>query len=164
MVLEVLQRRLEPWKWAQWLAIGSWQGPAEWIIEADPLTTIWEVVQEFSVDHSAVIWHLKQTGKVKKINKWVPLESESHSVMSNSLQPHKLYRPRNFPGQNTGVSSRSLLQGIFPTQGLNPGLPHCRWVLYQLSYQGSLMSLSHTHTKNRCFEVSSSLILYNNSE
>ena len=31
----------------------------------------------------------------------------------------------------------SLLQGIFPTQGLNPGLLHCRWILYQLSYQGS---------------------------
>ena len=36
-----------------------------------------------------------------------------------------------------GVSSYSLLQGIFPTQGLNPGLPHCRWILYQLSHQGS---------------------------
>ena len=41
------------------------------------------------------------------------------------------------PGQNTGVGSLSLLQGIFPTQGLNPGLPHCRQILYQLSYQGS---------------------------
>ena len=36
------------------------------------------------------------------------------------------------PGQNTGVGSHSLLQGIFPTQGLNPGLLHCRWILYQL--------------------------------
>jgi len=45
--------------------------------------------------------------------------------------------PRNSPGQNTGVSSLSLLQGIFPTQGLNPGLPHCRWILYQLSNKGS---------------------------
>ena len=33
--------------------------------------------------------------------------------------------------------SLSLLQGIFPTQGQNPGLPHCRWILYQLSHQGS---------------------------
>jgi len=45
--------------------------------------------------------------------------------------------PRNSPGQNTGVGSCSLLQRIFPTQGLNPGLPHCRWILYELSYQGS---------------------------
>ena len=37
----------------------------------------------------------------------------------------------------TGVGSLSLLQGIFPTQGLNPGLPHCRWILYQVSYQGN---------------------------
>jgi len=40
------------------------------------------------------------------------------------------------PGQNTGVGSCSLLQGIFPTLGSNPGLPHCRWILYQLSQQG----------------------------
>ena len=46
--------------------------------------------------------------------------------------------PWNSPGQNTGVGSHSLLQGIFPTQESNPGLPHCRWILYQLSYQGSL--------------------------
>ena len=45
--------------------------------------------------------------------------------------------PWNSPGQNTGVDSLSLLQGIFPTQGLNPGLPLCRWILYQLSHQGS---------------------------
>ena len=41
------------------------------------------------------------------------------------------------PGQNTGVSSLSLLQGIVPTQGLNPDLSHCRWILYQLSHKGS---------------------------
>ena len=41
------------------------------------------------------------------------------------------------PGQNTGVGSHSLLQGSFPTQGSNPGLLHCRWILYQLSHQGS---------------------------
>ena len=57
--------------------------------------------------------------------------------MSNTLPPHGLYSPRNSPGQNTGVGSHSLLQGIFPTQGLNPGLLHCRWILYQVSHQGS---------------------------
>ena len=41
------------------------------------------------------------------------------------------------PGKNTGVGYHALLQGIFPTQGLNPGLPHCRWILYQLSHKGS---------------------------
>ena len=42
-----------------------------------------------------------------------------------------------FLGQNTGVGSLSLLQGIFPTQGSNPGLPHCRQILYQLTHKGS---------------------------
>ena len=61
-------------------------------------------------------------------------ESESHSVVSDSLRPRELYTPWNSPGQNTGVDSLSLLQGIFPTQGSNPGLLHCRWILYQLSH------------------------------
>ena len=51
--------------------------------------------------------------------------------------PPGLYSSWNSLGQNTGVSSLSLLQGIFPTQGLNPGLPHFRRILYQLSYKGS---------------------------
>ena len=44
------------------------------------------------------------------------------------------YSPWDSPGQNTGMGSLSLLQGIFPTQGSNPGLPHCRQILYQLSH------------------------------
>ena len=57
--------------------------------------------------------------------------------MSDCLRPHGLYSPWNSPGQNTGVSSLSLLQGIFPTQESNRGLLHCRRILYQLSYGGS---------------------------
>ena len=55
------------------------------------------------------------------------------------LWPHGLYlySPWNSPGQNTGVGSLSLLQEIFPTQGSNLGLPHCRSILYQLSHKGS---------------------------
>ena len=53
-------------------------------------------------------------------------ESESQSVVSDSLQPRGPYSPWNSPDQNTGVGSLSLLQGIFPTQGLNPGVQHCR--------------------------------------
>ena len=48
-----------------------------------------------------------------------------------------VHRPWNSPGQNIGTGSLSLLQGIFPTQGSNPGFPHCRWILYQLSHKGS---------------------------
>ena len=54
-----------------------------------------------------------------------------------ALWPHELSSPWNSPGQNTGVGSLSLLQQIFPTQGSNPGLPHCRWILRQLSHRGS---------------------------
>ena len=45
---------------------------------------------------------------------------------------------RDFPGKNTGVGCHALLPGIFPTQGSNAGLPHCRQILYHLSYQGNL--------------------------
>ena len=68
---------------------------------------------------------------------WYSDESESHSVVFDSLWPHGLYTPGNSPGQNTGVGSLYFLQGIFLTQGSNPGLLHCRQILYQLSHQGS---------------------------
>ena len=64
-------------------------------------------------------------------------ESESHSVVSDSLWPHGLYSSWNSPAHNTRVGSLSLLQGIFPTQGSNPGLLHYRQILYQLSHRGS---------------------------
>ena len=57
-------------------------------------------------------------------------KSESRSVMSNCLWPHGLYSPWNTPGQNSGVGSLSLLQGILPTQGSSQGLSHCRQILY----------------------------------
>ena len=80
--------------------------------------------------------------KIKHLSKKVTVcfcsfWSEICSVVSNSLWPHELYSPWHSPGQNTEVGSLSLLQGIFPTQGSNPGLLHCRWVLYQLSHKGS---------------------------
>ena len=61
-------------------------------------------------------------------------ESGSHSVVSDSLRPHGLYSPWNSPGQDTRVGSLSLLQGIFPTQGSDPRLLHCRQILYHLSH------------------------------
>ena len=63
--------------------------------------------------------------------------SESQSVVSDSLWSHGLYSPWNSPGQNIEVGSHSFLQGICPTQGLNPGLPHCRQIVYQLRHKGS---------------------------
>ena len=74
----------------------------------------------------------------------VSCESErvSCSVVSDSLPPHglqptRLLCPRNSPGKGTGVGCYYLLQGIFPTQGLNLSLLHCKQILYHLSHQGS---------------------------
>ena len=70
--------------------------------------------------------------------------------MSDYLQPHGLYSSWNSSGQNTGVGSLSLLQGIFPTQGLNWISLHCRRILYQRSYQGSP---NWIYELRFCFEV-----------
>ena len=71
-------------------------------------------------------------------------ESVSVSVVFDSLHPQRLeptrlLSPWDSPGKNTVVGGHSLLQGTFPTQGLNPGLLHCRQILDCLSQQGSPM-------------------------
>ena len=69
------------------------------------------------------------------------------------------------PGKKTGVGSHALLQGIFPTQGSNPGLPHCRRILYRLSHQGSPVSyriqspLSHIYFCVQCVFIFSMLMV-----
>ena len=60
---------------------------------------------------------------LQRLPQYQVLMSESCSVVSDSLWAHGLYSPWNSPGQDTGVGSLSLLQGIFPTQGSNPGSP-----------------------------------------
>ena len=69
------------------------------------------------------------------------------SLVSDSSRPHELQPTRllclwNSPGKNTGVDCHSLLQGIFPTQGSNPRLLHCRQILYSLSHLGSHLIVS----------------------
>ena len=94
----------------------------------------------------------------------------SHSIVSNSLQPHglqptRLLCPWNSAGKNTRVGSHSLLQGIFPTQGLNLGLLHCRQILHHLSHQESpensgsrqdiyihIYMYIHTHIKSSIYQ------------
>ena len=64
-------------------------------------------------------------------------ENVNCSVVSGTLWPRGLYLcPWDPPGKNTGVGCHSLLHGVFLTQGLIPGLPHCRQILYHLSHQG----------------------------
>ena len=67
----------------------------------------------------------------------IPLIFLVCSVVSNSLQPARLLCPWDSPGKNTEVGCHALLQGIFPSQGWNLGLPHCRQMLYCLNHQGS---------------------------
>ena len=81
-----------------------------------------------SINMEALGWRQRDGGRVP---------GESCSAVSDSLRPNGLYSPWNSPGQSTRVSSCSLLQGIFSTQGSNPGLLHCRQILYQLSHQRS---------------------------
>ena len=69
-------------------------------------------------------------------------ESVSHSVLPDSFQPMDCSLPassvhRDSLGKNTWVGCQFLLQGIFPTQESNPGLPHCRQILYHLNHEGS---------------------------
>ena len=93
----------------------------------------------------------KREGKSDGTGQWLPQVpaskrnlkwSVSPSVLSDSLWPHglqptRLLCPWDFPGKNNGEGCCSLLQGIFPTQGSNPGLLHCRQILYHLRHQGS---------------------------
>ena len=62
----------------QWLAVGNRQWLAETTVKADPLMATQEVAKELSIDHSMVIWHLKQIGKVKRLDRWV-----SHELIEN---------------------------------------------------------------------------------
>ena len=68
------------------------------------------------------------------LNQW---KSSQNFLRACSQVPTRLLHPWDFPGKSTGMGCHFLLQGIFLTQGLNPGLPHCRQTLYPLCHQGS---------------------------
>ena len=81
-----------------------------------------------STPGSSVLYYLPEV-------KWKSLSCVQ--LFAIPLQSHGLYRPWNSLGQNTGVGSLALLQGMFPTQGLNAGFPHCRRILYHMSHKRS---------------------------
>ena len=93
-------------------------------------TLIWKIQASNS-------WRKKHTDILDKMLEW-KWKSPSHVWLCNSTD----YSLWNSLGQNTGVGSFSLLQGIFPIEWSNPGLPHCRWIPYQLSYQEDEMPTS----------------------
>ena len=85
------------------------------------------------------VWKFVKSCKIEMKATWIVAETNIWNVLIVSIEDlKKLFAtPWNSPGQNTGVGGLSLLQGIFPTQRSNPGLPHCRWVFYQLNHKGS---------------------------
>ena len=137
-----------PWCWERLRAEGDgddrgWDG---WMASLTQWTWVWvDSASWWWTGRPGVLWFM---GSQRVRHEWAELNwtniwfygSEICSVVSDPLQPHELYSPWNSPGQNTGVCSLSLLQGIFPTQGLNPGLPHCRRILYQLSHKAKPMN------------------------
>ena len=111
-----------------------------------------EYMPKFCIRENQIICKIN----IKNVWKWkLILNVSESSVVPNSLQPDGLYSSWNSPGQNIGVGSLSLFQGIFLTQESNQGLLHCRWILYQLSYEGS----SNMYAKDmlihgkHCFKV-----------
>ena len=87
------------------------------------------------------------------------VRNNSDTKWNCAVPPYMLYSPWNSPRQNTRVGNCFLLQGIFPTQGLNPRLPHCRQILYQLNHQGSpriLQWLSNLSLLQRIFPTQES--------
>ena len=95
-----------------------------------------------NLDNSSSVYPIKTLETSQTLHLVGPLlSSVSRSVLSGSLQPHGLWPARilcpwNSPGKHSQVGSRSLLQEIFPTQGLNAGFLHCRWILNHVSHQG----------------------------
>ena len=87
-------------------------------------------------------------------------ESESRSVMSDSLWPHGLYiQSVEFSRPECWSGSLSLLQGIFPTQGSNPGLQHCRQILYHWAICiNCICVISHIKYMLKNFQQNSELL------
>ena len=104
------------------------------LLFCSPTHLPWEVALPDLVGQDLL--HLPQPVDIKSWEK-----RKSLSCVRLFVTPWTMYSPWNSPGQNTRVGSLSLLQGIFSTQGLNPGLPHCKQILYQLSHKGSPRTL-----------------------
>ena len=111
---------------------------AGWNVYVNRVKSVDSVVKSFKPHSLFLSPYCNPLASCKNI--WHPVIS--CSAMFDSLWPHglwptRLLHPWDFPGKNTGVGCHFLLQEIFPTQGLNPALLHCRQTLYHLSHQGN---------------------------
>ena len=111
--------------------------------------TLYEDITRWSILKSDWLYSLQP--KMEKVKVRVKLLSHARLFATPWIVAcTKFLRPWDFQGKSTGVGCHFLLQGIFPTQGLNPGLSHCRQTLYHLSHQGSpKMEKLYTVSKNK---------------
>ena len=141
----------------EWVAI-SFSNAWKWKVKVKSLSRVWLLATPWTAAHQA-----PPSMGFSRLEYWsgVPLPSPSgvcHKFHMAALKgkvtvaqscltlSDPMDSPWNSPGQNTGEGDLTLLQGILPTQGLNPGLPHCRWILYQLSHQGSPLFTTNLST------------------
>ena len=114
----------------------------------------WRIVWKFlktlkiKLPHDPAIPLLVIYPESESVRKW-SCSVVSYSLWLHGLEPTRLLRPWDFPGKNTGVGCHFLIQEIFPTQGLNLGLLHCRPTLYCLSHQGSPPYTQRNHNSKR---------------
>ena len=122
---------------------GRWEGNIGRRGKCVPRADSYRHMAKPSQCHKAIILQLSKLIFFNVLVFKVKVKSLSHVQLlrTHGLQPTRLLCPRDFPGKSTGVGCHFLLQKIFLTQGLNPGLLHCRQTLYHLSHQGSLISV-----------------------
>ena len=114
------------WPWNHWGSV--WQCPEEPDLRYTGLKNVVKEVEDLYADNYKTL--------IKEIESEV---AQSCLTFCNPMDcvAYQVLCPWNFPGKSTGVGCHYLLQGIFLTQGLNPGLLHCRQMLYHLSHQGN---------------------------
>ena len=102
-----------------------------WQKRKNPETVGQAILGTYFSSLASVSWFMSACVHAKSLQSCLTLwDTMDHSLLVSSLLCDS-------PGKNTGVGCHALLQGIFPTRGYNPGLPHCRRILYHLSHQGS---------------------------